>query len=1002
MKRNTLPLVGLCLLLGTRAGSSAVATNALQIRDHGLPSGSAFETLPQGAILHLELNNLYQTLLRFEQLGRTLIPDKAVPPEVRDLLRTEHPLLTILGAQTIQEPFNSDNMAAKFGLNPSLPVTATLYLGDPRKSFIISVPIANKDALSLQLNHLLQPTGCEEISIGDRSAIRLALKSPVVPELFLVCSADRAFLCGDRSHALALHNTPTTERLGQDPFMKQVTAKVGGQDFSLVFSPGLIKPLLLQLQQMSPAWIPLLHAQREQLLKKIPAQVRPNLQMQLQNQLGVRDLEQFADYAEGFIIASYEVVMDAAAAQLTAFEGLCVSAKLDPAFPQFTLFVLSRQFQPDQSAAAIPLDEVRKAVTWLGKDFQNVTVTGRQPRRLPSALGITWLKKVKSQLAKKGLESAFVNNLEPLLEKQVVSQPLETKAPWILTTSASLRPAPSPGDFSRLKDYLQALFTTLGDSIQRPVTVVPGQGPGFLESCLKEEAQALNENEKLGREFSQRVWNQTPFFDKVGRLNAEDLADQIRKFSFEKAYLTHNGWFGYDQHEFINRRTYLAREIDGYLVFHQGSRNPVWLSHFPARAHKELTPALAKILERVPSGANFISVHRGLQRLPALVQWLNDLENLAHGELNAYLAKATQIQQDTPASEEAKDKLKNLAMPDLVYSLNRAAASGELYCLLPGNRVFPRDKVMPVLVELLADYAAKADLAGGCLVYTRVHPEALEVSVLQSTEGIACLVTNLGNAFVERYLSHPDKMSQLQQRFIAKRDQDPERFDEVIVKNPRWEFLPGPKLQRPSKPTHPIPPRDPQTSAKLLDLSAQYNAALTESWHAGGIAENDLAKLPRGVQAFGGIPFDVRGIVQLSGRSAQSQLDVRFPKEVKDIRVGQACQCLHFLHATGWTAPEGTLVGSFLVRYTNGDTREIPIVYGRDVRDWWAQNNEPASTELNVVWTGKNNAQGGTNAPQRLFKTTWKNPLPDIPIDRLDYRTAMSASAPFLIAITVE
>jgi hypothetical protein len=1003
MKTNALRLLGFGVMIaGTMAIKGADPTNAGLIHDYGLPSGSAYEALPQNAIIHLEFQNVYQTLLNFEQLSQSLIPAKAAPPQIQGLLQSDHPLLTILGAQTIQEPLTEENLTKKFGVNPSLPVTATLYLGDPKKSFILSIPVAEPEVLSAMITNLLQPSACEIVSLGDKTAVRLALNSPVIPELYLVCSKDRAYFCGDRAQVLALQNTPSAERLSKDAFMKQASAKVGKQDVSLIFNPSLIKPFLLQLQQLGPLLVPLLHAQREHLLKQIPDQARPNLNMQLQNYLGVRDLEQFGDYAEGFIVATYETVTDALAAQMIAFEGLGLAAKLDPAFPQLTLFVFSRQFQPDKSANAIPMDEVRKAAAWLGKDFQHFTVSGHLPQQTPSAFPINWTKKVQSQLKTRNLDSVFIDNLETLLEKQVVIQPLESKAPWTLTTDASLQPLPSPRDFKQLESYFQAFFASLSYAAPQPVTVVPGQAPGFLESWLKEEAQALNTNDKLGREFNQRIWHQTPFYDRVSRLRAEDLGNQIKRFDFENVYTTHSGLFGYDQHELINRRIYLAREVDGYLVSHRGNGNPMWLTHFPERAHKELTPALAKILDRVPSGANFISVHRGLQQLPAFAQWLNDLENLAHTDLDTYLAEATKIQQDTQNPEQANVKLKNLKMPGLVYSLNRETASGKLYCLLPGNLVYPRDKVTPVLVELLADYAAKADQSGGCLVYTRVQPEAYEISAMQSTEGIACLITNVGNSIAERYLGDPEKMSQLQKRFVTQRDQDPERFEEIIVRNPRWEFLPGPKLQRLAQPTQAIPERDSQADAKLLDLSAQYNGALTESWQVGGLANNDLAALPRGIQEFGGVKFDVRGVIQLSGREALTQLQVRFPKEVKNIKVGQTCQTLHFLQATAWAAPEGTTVGSYLVHYANGESREIPIVYGRDVRDWWTQGNEAASAELKTVWTGKNEAQGGEQAPKRLFESTWKNPRPDIKIESLDYRSAMSPSAPFLIAITVE
>jgi hypothetical protein len=62
-----------------------------------------------------------------------------------------------------------------------------------------------------------------------------------------------------------------------------------------------------------------------------------------------------------------------------------------------------------------------------------------------------------------------------------------------------------------------------------------------------------------------------------------------------------------------------------------------------------------------------------------------------------------------------------------------------------------------------------------------------------------------------------------------------------------------------------IPPRDPKARPELIDLSAHYNAALTDSWHPAsnmaGETGNDLAELPGGVQKLDGIEFDLRGLI---------------------------------------------------------------------------------------------------------------------------------------------
>jgi hypothetical protein len=195
-----------------------------------------------------------------------------------------------------------------------------------------------------------------------------------------------------------------------------------------------------------------------------------------------------------------------------------------------------------------------------------------------------------------------------------------------------------------------------------------------------------------------------------------------------------------------------------------------------------------------------------------------------------------------------------------------------------------------------------------------------------------------------------------------------------------------------------IPARSPQARAELLDLSSYYNAPLTVAWHS-AITNNDLSLLPRGLQRFAGVEFDVRGIVQLAGR-AEPYLRSHYPEQVRGILVGQKCRRLHFLHSTGWNAPDGTLIGSYVIRYAEGQRRIVPIYYGFDVRDWWPQGTEPpaALTGLLVAWHGPSKL----GDERRLYKSTWENALPQVEISTIDYVSNMAAPAPFLIAITAE
>jgi WD40 repeat protein len=200
-----------------------------------------------------------------------------------------------------------------------------------------------------------------------------------------------------------------------------------------------------------------------------------------------------------------------------------------------------------------------------------------------------------------------------------------------------------------------------------------------------------------------------------------------------------------------------------------------------------------------------------------------------------------------------------------------------------------------------------------------------------------------------------------------------------------------------------IPARAATVRSQLLDLSEYYNAALTETWlPTGGVTSgNDLSALPSGIQKFGGIEFDVRGIIQLSGGAVENAGGT-FPRRINALPVGQPCRRIHFLHGAAWSALSGTHVGSYVVRYASGESREVKIIFGQNVREWLAVPAPQLTTAAAVAWEGANAASRALGLSVRLYQVTWKNPLPDVDVQEIDFKSTMENPAPFLIAITVE
>ena len=113
-----------------------------------------------------------------------------------------------------------------------------------------------------------------------------------------------------------------------------------------------------------------------------------------------------------------------------------------------------------------------------------------------------------------------------------------------------------------------------------------------------------------------------------------------------------------------------------------------------------------------------------------------------------------------------------------------------------------------------------------------------------------------------------------------------------------------------------------------------------------------------------------------------------------DIRVGATCHSLQFLQATAYDTGKDVRVGSYVLHYVDGQTAELPLVYGEDLADWLPATGHPMETpNASIAWTGQDIF---------LWKRTYANPRPEVEITHLDFVSAMAFPAPFVVAITLE
>jgi hypothetical protein len=194
--------------------------------------------------------------------------------------------------------------------------------------------------------------------------------------------------------------------------------------------------------------------------------------------------------------------------------------------------------------------------------------------------------------------------------------------------------------------------------------------------------------------------------------------------------------------------------------------------------------------------------------------------------------------------------------------------------------------------------------------------------------------------------------------------------------------------------------------AFYLDLQPVANQRLTDTIGDNG---HSFAELPQKRRDFGGVPFQVGpGFVRLKGKNRPE-----LPAEVNDVHVGFKFDKLHILHGTEFGAfggpehhyhvPEGTEIGRYRVRYTDGEERMVPVVYGKDVRDSWNWDKSRATSRGKVVWTGSSPGAKKEGVSLRLYLTSWENPRPGEEVECIDFVSeCTTAASPFCIALTAE
>ena len=201
-----------------------------------------------------------------------------------------------------------------------------------------------------------------------------------------------------------------------------------------------------------------------------------------------------------------------------------------------------------------------------------------------------------------------------------------------------------------------------------------------------------------------------------------------------------------------------------------------------------------------------------------------------------------------------------------------------------------------------------------------------------------------------------------------------------------------------------VKPLLPEDCFSKIDITSFSNGRFSNTdEHPGwtGIYQNDLRFIPKGDVCFNGIPFSINN--DNADGAAHSLIMVGddinhtgFPREIRGVKIGRKADVICFLHShVEGNAQSNGYYGKYILTYENGLQEEIPLLYHKNMGEWWKiVEIEDAS----IGWSGKN--LKGVEVGQHLYQ--YYPECPDMEIKTLDFicesKTVLSLSALTIIS----
>ncbi len=776
----------LCAVFSCPAQAQRGENEISLLTSTGLPTGQAPENiLPAGAIGYARVNNVQVLLENIDSLLTSIVPEKALPPQVEPFFQNPQPVISFLTAQAFGRPVASQKLPGVTGIGVNRPVSLAVY--PMPQGFVVSVPVANPTIVTGMVQGMLRPRSLEEGAIGDVGYYRVRPSNrDFPPEIYVLTSEDTAFFCGNFEVVQMLVNSDNMGTLAQNPVIATALTKYADRDLAVVVSPGMFHAQIPAFQQQfSQALTPIFYQIREA-VKQLPPAQRMMFDARLRLEFGIEDVEQLVEYAEAYATGIYRVLLAGAAEVLTDLDGLALSLNIEETFQTVALTVFSQAVQTEKFSQSLPLADLKKALHALPGNKSSFLALGQAPQAESSEFLLNVLDAVEQELTQRGLPMDAFMALKSYQQAKQPCPVMESRVPWTLKTFLLNSPGIDLSQFDSPWEVVRYVRTVLaGGPFLIPFTMMPDVEEGAIEQLFAERAKVSTDNAQQYQAMREDLPLRSPLFAHSSRFSAEE-EEQGQKLVFENIYTTRRGFFGYQEHELINRRILFHTQKGDYEVLYPaGADTGLMHSMIDAPSHP-VPEAVGKLLDYAPEGTIGISQFRVLYLVENLLNLMTGMEQVMRRELETFLEDVQELVDEYGEEQIDTWMLEaGLDLPLFIKSLH-VDEEGQVYAMLPGGLHYPRPRVMPKVKELFADFLESSSHVGGSASFVSVRAGELEFSFVQSMEALALLVKSVGNTTFEHYIATPDAMELLVEDFGHPLDfQD--RSNDSIFEHPVWE-----------------------------------------------------------------------------------------------------------------------------------------------------------------------------------------------------------------------